>query len=170
MRILAKFNVSTYSELERVLQQVAEDALNKVTIKVEKMIKKYVMDKLYNSYTPTDYIRSYDYLESLTVTKVTKNSLGELETKIFFDPNKIHSRETEGSYWNQHMSINGDTTWEGKPISEWIPVFIEYGTKGSLWDRKGIHVVDNIMKELDRDGKYKKFMASELKRMGLDAK
>lgn len=166
---MATFNIKSTADLKRMLQYAEkqiQDSLRLISLEVEKMMKEYVMDKLYNAYSPNEYMRSYDYLNSLTVKKVYKNSVGELETEIFFDPDKIYSREVEDSYWNQHMSVNGDSDWGGKSISEWIPIFMEHGTSGSLWDRDGIEVVDNILRELNNNGTYKKMMMSQLKRKG----
>lgn len=166
---MATFNIKSTADLKRMLQYVekqAKDALRLVSLEVEKMMKDYIIDALYNSYTPKDYLRSYNYINSLTVKKVYKNSTGELETEIFFDPDKIYSREVEDSYWNQHMSVNGDSMWDGRPISEWIPIFIEHGVSGSKWDRDGIEVVDNIIKKLKDDKAFKNMMMRELIRKG----
>lgn len=166
---MATVNIKSTADLKRMLQYVekqAKDALRLVSLEVEKMMKDYIIDALYNSYTPKDYLRSYNYINSLTVKKVYKNSAGELETEIFFDPDKIYSREVEDSYWNQHMSVNGDSMWDGRPISEWIPIFIEHGVSGSKWDRDGIEVVDTILKELNSNSNYKKMMMKELIKKG----
>lgn len=166
---MATFNIKSTADLKRALQYLekqAQDSLRLVSFEVEKMMKDYVIKALYNSYSPNEYLRSYNYLNSLTVKKVYKNSSGGLETEIFFDPNKIYSREVEDSYWNQHMSVNGDSMWDGKPISEWIPIFMEHGVSGSKWDRSGIEVVDNILKELNSNGNYKKMMMNQLKKKG----
>ena len=163
-------NVTSYTQLARQLEIHTKEALRLVSLEVEKMMKDYVMDSLYNNYSPNDYLRSYNYLNSLTVKKVYTNSVGELETEIFFDPEKIYSREIEGEYWNQHMSVNGDSSWEGRPISEWIPIFMEHGVSGSKWDREGIKVVDTIMKKLKNDGQFKSLMMKELRRRGFNVK
>lgn len=168
---MATFNIKTTADLKRMLQYIekqTQDALRLISLEVEKMMKDYIIKALYNAYQPKDYLRSMNYINSLTVKKVTKNGVGELEVEISFDSNKIYSREMEGEYWNQHMSVNGDDTWGGRPISEWIPIFMEHGVSGSLWDRDGIEVVDTILKELNSNSTYKKMMMKELKRKGFN--
>ena len=163
------FKINNTKDLERMLKYIekqAQDSLRRASLEVEKMMKEYVISKLYDSYSPNEYLRSYNYLNSLTVKRVYKNNNGELETEIYFDPNKIYSRELHDSYWNQHMSLNGDTTWGGKSISEWIPIWMEHGVSNSKWDRDGIKVIDNILKQLDGDKKFKKMMMSELRKKG----
>lgn len=167
---MATFNIKSTADLKRMLQYIekqTQDALRLISLEVEKMMKDYIIKALYNAYQPKDYLRSMNYINSLTVKRVSKNSAGELETEIFFDPNKIYSREMEGEYWNQHMSVNGDSMWGGKSISEWMPIFIEHGVSGSLWDRDGIEVVDTILKELNSNSTYKKMMMDQLRRKGL---
>ena len=163
------FNIKSTADLKRMLQYAekqVQDSLRLISLEVEKMMKDYIIKALYNAYQPKDYLRSMNYINSLTIRKVSKNSAGELETEIFFDPDKIFSREMEGEYWNQHMSVNGDTSWGGRQISEWIPIFIERGVSGSLWDRDGIEVVDTILKELNSNSRYKTMMMNQLRRKG----
>lgn len=164
-----EFKIRNTKDLQRLVDYIekqTQDSLRLVALEVETMMKNYIIDKLYNSYTPKDYARSYNYLNSLTVRKVYKNDKGELETEIFFDPNKIYSREIHDRYWNQHMSLDGSTTWNGVPISELLPVWMEKGVSGSRWDREGIYVVDNILKKLDNDKQFKKMMERELRKKG----
>ena len=118
---MATFNIKSTADLQRMLQYAekqVQDSLRLISLEVEKMMKDYIIQALYNAYQPKDYLRSMNYINSLTVKKVTKNGTGGLETEIFFDPDKIFSREMEGEYWNQHMSVNGDSSWGGKSISE----------------------------------------------------
>lgn len=163
------FKINSNRDLEKMLKYIekqAQDSLRLVSLEVEKMMRDYVIKNLYLKYEPNQYLRSEEYVNSLTVTKVYKNSEGGLETEIYFDPEKIHSRELQDEVWNQHMSLNGDSEWNGSPISEWLPIFIEKGVKNSKWDREGIEVVNNILKELDNNGEFKKMMAKELERKG----
>ena len=163
------FKIRNTNDLKRMLQYIekqTQDSLRLVALEVETMMKEYIIDKLYNSYTPKDYARSYNYLNSLTVRRVYKNNKGELETEIVFVPKKIYSREIHERYWNQHMSLDGSTTWNGVPISELLPHFIEKGVSGSKWDRDGIYVVNNILKKLDNDKQFKKMMENELRKKG----
>ncbi len=163
------FKIRNTNDLKRLMDYIekqAQDSLRLVALEVEKMMKDYVIDNLYLKYRPTQYLRSEEYVNSLTVTKVYKNSNGELETEIYFDPSKIHSRELKNEIWNQHMSMDGDDTWESRPIREWIPIWMEKGVSDSKWDREGIHVVDNILKKLDNDKQFKKMMENELKKKG----
>lgn len=167
---MADFKINSTSDLERMLKYIekqTQDSLRLISLEVEKMMRDYVIKNLYLKYEPTEYLRSEEYVNSLTVTKVYKNSDGGLETEIYFDPEKIHSRELEKEVWNQHMSLNGDTSWEGKPINEWIPVWMEHGVHGKTkWDRNGIEVVNNMLIELDNNGEFKKMMMNELRKKG----
>lgn len=163
--------VKDYKQLYAVLEKRIDYALQIVAGKVEEIIRRYVMDNLYQSYQPDDYWRSYDYVNSLTCGKVTKNGNFH-QVEIYFDPNKIRSIEVEDSMWNRHMSVDGNDTWNNKPISEWIPIWIEKGIdkdNGSLWDRKGIEVVKNVTKELEQTKYHLKEISTILRKQGINA-
>lgn len=164
-----QFRVTNTNDLKKVffyIEKQLQDSLRLVALEVEDMMKQYILDNLYNVYTPKDYARSYNYVNSLTVRRVYKNSKGELETEIYFDPDKIYSREIHDRYWNQHMSLDKSTTWNGVPINELIPYFMEEGVSGK-WDREGIYVVKNILRKLDQDKEFKRMMAEKLNEKGL---
>ena len=52
-----------------------KDALRLVSLEVEKMMKDYIIRELYQKYEPKEYMRSYNYINSLTVKKVYKNNI-----------------------------------------------------------------------------------------------
>ena len=84
---MATFNIKTTADLKRMLQYIekqTQDSLRLISLEVEKMMKDYIIKALYNAYQPKDYLRSMNYINSLTVKKVTKNSTGELESEIFY--------------------------------------------------------------------------------------
>ena len=87
--------ITTYSQLLRQLEKHAQDSLRLVAIEVEGMMRDYVIQALYNDYEPQDYLRSMNYVSSLTVKKVFKNTTGGLETEIFFDPQTHTERGVE---------------------------------------------------------------------------
>ena len=167
---MAEFKINSTSDLEKMLKYIekqAQDSLRLISLEVEKMMKDYVIKNLYLKYEPNQYLRSEEYVNSLTVTKVYKNSDGGLETEIYFDPEKIHSRELQDEVWNQHMSLNGDSEWKGESISTWIPIWMEHGVHGNTkWKREGIEVVNNMLIELDNNGEFKKMMMNELRKKG----
>lgn len=140
-------------------------SLQEVGQQVEQIIKDYIMEHLYNAYTPSDYSRTYDFINSLSVKKVQQSNNGYI-VELFFDTNRIISYEVEDRYWNQHMNIDGSDTWNGEKINEWIPIWLEKGVSGSLWDRDGIDSMKNVKNELEATGKHIKMIVDILKKKG----
>lgn len=151
------FNIKSTADLQRMLQYAEKHvkfALEEVAKVVEEEIKDYIMKNLYNDYDPQAYTRTYDYINSLTVKKAVKEGNGYV-VELFFDPDKITPRPPDDvGRWSSHSSItsyNGGGT--GDDVSDMIPIWMEYGTNGSLWDRDGIYTMENT-KEIMEQTKY----------------
>lgn len=162
----------TFKNLDGLFKYVEKNlrlTLNDVALLVEKEMKEYIMKKLYQSYNPKEYHRSYDYINSLTVGKVVQVGTS-FNVEVYFDPKKIKQEEVHDSAWNRHMSVDGNTEWNGTPINELIPYFIEYGTNGSLWDREGINVTTETIRELEDTKKHLEVIKNVLKQRGINVK
>ncbi|WP_321132700.1 hypothetical protein [Virgibacillus sp. M23] len=59
------------------------------------------------------------------------------------DTDKINAYRTGDGEWNQH----GDIQYI-QDVSEYIPLWVEEGTSGSLWDRDGSHYMEASHYEL----------------------
>lgn len=138
------------------LEKHVKFSLEEVAKIVEEEIKDYVMKNLYNEYTPTHYTRTYDYINSLTVKKARKEGNG-YAVEIFFDTDKIYPRPPDGDgkgglgRWSRHSSItsyNGGGS--GDDMSDMIPLWIEEGVSGSLYDRDGIYTMENTKKIMEQ--------------------
>lgn len=140
-------------------------ALQEVAYEIEEIIKNYIIERLYNTYTPSSYTRTYDYINSLTVDKVEFTDDG-YQVFIYFDTKKIRPLPPdEVGRWSRHQSIT-----DGTDVSDLIPYFIEYGTHGSLWDREGIYAIENIEKELLQTKLHLKKIVSILQSRGFNVK
>lgn len=148
--------------LENYLMKNNKDVLKLIGLQIEKEMKDFIMRELYQKYNPSDYSRTYEYINSLTVSQVYENKDG-YEIEIFFDSDKINAREVSDRYWNQHMSV------DGSDFAEFLPYAIEYGTSGSLYDRKGIKVVETTINEL-KNGDLIKKAINILKSKGFNVK
>ncbi len=156
---MATFKIKTTNDLKKVLKYAERHvkfALEEVAKVVEKEIKNYIMVNLYNKYEPKYYTRTYNYINSLSVKKAKKVDNGYV-VEIFFDTDKIMPLPPDGDgenglgRWSRHSSItsylNGGS---GDDMSDMIPLWMEYGVVGSLWDRDGIYSIENniaIMKK-----------------------
>ena len=153
--------IKTYPQLFAALEKRIELALQKVAEKVEEIITQYVMDNLYQDYEPTNYLRTYDYINSLTVGKVKKNG-NNYQVQIYFDADKIRPVWRDGE-WNAHMS------WDGKNDNDLLPLFIEEGVENSLYDRDGIYTMENTKKIIEDTRFHLSELSRILRQQGINA-
>jgi len=134
---------SNKKELEDFMNAtILKVALIDIAKQVEVLIRDYIKKNLYDTYEPKNYVRSYDYINSLTIGKVKPDGNG-FSIRLYFDANKIKPQEMERGLWNRHM------TQKGVPTNEFIADWIENGATDSEHARKPIHVMANIKKELE---------------------
>lgn len=130
-----------------------------------KVVKEMVQKKVYNAYIPSGdyaYERTFDLLNSVTIGNF-KLGTKYATFEIYMDSEKISPNETDEDYWNQHADVDYQ-----QDVSECIPMWIEEGTSGSLWDRNGTHYMEQSAIELDT-GIYRA-LAQELRRQGWEVK
>lgn len=156
-----QLNAYLNKQLESVLLQVGQE--------VKKIIEGYIQDRLYDSYQPFQYSRTYDFLNSLTVKKPYPLN-GGYAVEVYFDTDKIRQAIVEDSKWNQHMSYDGSDTWNGVKVNKLIPYFMEYGVEGSLWDRDGIYAVRDTIVTLEETKLHVKELGKLLKQKGFSIK
>lgn len=133
----------------------------------QKVVEKQVWERVYNG---GDYIGDgedpYQHtmllLNSVTVGNI-KMGTKYLTFDIFMDSDKIESFVRKGvndsNEWNAHASV------DPVDVSEYIPLWIEEGTEGSLHDKEGAHYMENSAMQLG-DGKLAQEFANELRKQG----
>jgi len=160
--------MATFKTLDSLIRHVEKNisnSLHYVALEVEKIMKEYIMEHLYNAYTPEDYTRTYDYINSLRIKKVNKTNSG-YQVEIYFDTDAIYPRDADGdNRWSSHQNITNDVD-----VSKYIPLWIEKDTVDSLWDRDGIDVLSNTKKIIIETGMHVKKIQELLKARGIDCK
>jgi hypothetical protein len=78
------------------------------------------------NWTPEDYTRTYELIDSLEVTPVKKIG-NKYEVSVFFNDEKIHPYKVAGE-WSAHESVV-----TGQDVSQNIPFYMEYGNQSSLY-------------------------------------
>ena len=170
---MATFNIKTTADLKRVMQHLERHvkfSLEEVARVVEEEIKDYIKRNLYDKYEPQAYTRTYDYINSLTIRKAKKIGNG-YSVEIFFDTDKIMPRPPDGAgRWSRHSSITSyNRGGSGDDVSDMIPVWMEYGTSGSLWDRDGIYSIENTKKIMEQTKYHLHEIVKILKSRGINA-
>lgn len=171
-------------QVEAYLKTKMDLVMKLVGEKVSKVLREYVKKNWYEEHSPSSYFRTMDFLNSITVGNVT--SVGNsYQVEIYFDPDKIepmmwqeyanptvHDEFDRSSYKNQyfnaHMSLGGSETWQGKPISEQLPFWLEYGQNSRVHAYGGGHFVRDTKKFLEETNYHLKEIQKLLKTHGID--
>jgi hypothetical protein len=156
--------ITKYSDLFNYLNKRVKIELQTVGEEVEKIIHNYVMEKLYKAYKPSNYIRTYEFLNSLRCSKVKENTDGSYSVSIYFDSNYIYPHKTEEGIWNQHMSTLGSQA--GQDVSDMIVYWLETGDNKSGFAREKIGMFENAEKVLKETRFHIKKLMELLKARG----
>lgn len=151
----------TVSALQGQLKQDLMDSVrNRIAQICMNVVRDSLMDRVYFNYVPqgeTAYDRTYELLDSVTVSEPVIGSK-YMYFEIYMDTSKINPYVTEDDEWNQHASV------DPMDVSEMIPLWIEEGTDGGLWDREGAHYMEHSAMRLD--GTLHQAFARELRNQG----
>lgn len=155
------------SALQGALKNSLVEAIeNKIIDYCIKVARKNIQARVYDTYTPQGenaYDRTFDLLNSVSVGNFTIGTKF-LKFDVFMDADKITPRVRDAfdsGAWNAHASV------DPIDVSEYIPLWIEEGTNGSLWDRDGAFYMEATHFELD-DVRTARELADYLRREGWD--
>lgn len=155
-------DIRSYKELFKVINQNIQLSLEQVGKQVQKMVKDYILEELYRNHQPTEYDRTFEFLNSVSVSKVDEITKGKYTVQIYFDLNKIFPMEISDSTWNQHMDIWGNS----QVFEERLILWLEQGTKKGLYPREGIHSMETIREDLARSKEYVQMIKEFLEKKG----
>jgi hypothetical protein len=138
-------------ELNKYIEKkYIEEFIKKIGKEVYEILYHEVQTEWYQRngviWTPSDYERSMQLLQSVTCSPVFKNG-SEYSVKIYYDTDKIQPMYgTDDKPWTRHMSVV-----DYSDVSEAIPYYIEYGNNSSIYEYQGVHPVKNVLEQLDED-------------------
>lgn len=143
--------------LQRHLQTTI--STSNIDVIVKETVEKYINKNIYSTYMPSSYVRTHEFEKAVTVgERVLTNTSYTFE--VYIDSDKLNSVITpESEDWNQHASVTGED------MTDYIPLWLEEGTEGSLWDRRGANYMQDSHFELS-GGKLVQALAKELRLHG----
>lgn len=158
------------SEVKTYMNNKIIKILNEIAQGVKEELYDKVKERLYDAWTPKQYERTEELLESISKTEVYQED-GFYCVKIFYDTDKILSypslsnltgnKNEYGSKWGQHADFYGNDT------SEYIPLWIEEGTKNNPFPRKGINAMSDEKKWIEEN--FNKIFRNKLKQYGINS-
>ena len=124
---------------KQVSQAIEEDTAYEIVDKLDN----YIFKKVYNAYSPVDYIRTYELLNSVSI-KVEKTTKNNFKVKIFCDSLKMNHRSWSNNKPKVYVAtfVNDGSTI-GRPRSD----FILYTMLDLATLRTHIEVFKNAMRK-----------------------
>ena len=147
------------SEVKKYMNNKIIKILNEIAQGVKEELYDKVKERLYDAWTPKQYERTEELLDSISKTEVYQEK-GFYCVKIFYDTDKIFPHTVEGK-WGQHESFYKED------ISEHLPLWIEEGTKDNPFPRKGINAMSDEKKWIEEN--YNKIFRNKLKQYGINS-
>lgn len=153
----------TISEVQKQLKGDIKEALeDDIAEAIIRVVEKYLQSNVYDAYIPQGefaYDRTYELRNAVVMSPVkVGNKYAKFE--VYMDSDLIDANVIDDNRkWNQHASV------DPIDVSEYIPMWVEEGTNGSLWDREGAHYMADSYFDLS-DGSLAKMLANELRSRG----
>lgn len=135
-------DITNRDVLKQVLNTTIQDLLRDVAHEIADKLFEIIQTDWYDSHYPNYYERTYEFLHAVTNSNVERVG-SELRTDIYIDPSKITSSVGNG-FWNQHMSLDGSTSYDGTPIGQWLIQWIEEGQNSRVYSYNGIGMFDKL--------------------------
>lgn len=108
-------------------------------IDVRKLVRDFISNKLYNTYHPTQYVRTYDFLNSVSIRVID-----DFSVEVYYDTSLIRPSYEGVEFWYQHMNVYPRDENNPKRQSEYIPLWIEYGTDSKVYSRGPLLAMETI--------------------------
>ena len=153
---------TTVSQLQKHLKSTI--STSNIEQLVKTTIKEYIHSNVYQAYVPSGenaYDRTYDLINAVDLFEI-KTGTKHHTFEVYVNPDLIHAQVMEGTEWNKHASMPNSQAYD---VSEYIPLWIEEGTEGSLWDRNGAYFAEEANWDLGR-GRLVKELAGVLRNAG----
>jgi hypothetical protein len=116
-----------YDNLFNYIDEKVEKALPNLGDLFRAQLDQYVME-FYRMYTPSLYVRTYDLINSITVSPVYKN--GDLTSvDVYFDENLIHPKISTFFVPKGLQRFNHHIDLQGNPVSDIMPFIANDGWK-----------------------------------------
>lgn len=134
---------TNFKDLIAYLENQLPISLELIGEEIKEMLRNNIQQLWYDQYQPQYYTRTYEYINSLRVSKAKKIGNG-YEVEIYFAYDLIQPYPAENGEWSKHESIVN-----GQDVSAAIPHYVEYGNNSSLFNLEsvhpgGLHIVEDM--------------------------
>ena len=145
---MATKKFQTLNAYYNYINKQLESCMKEVGRQLRDEMKDYLFQKWYKAYTPEEYNRSFNLLDSIEFELLKTGST--IAVKVGYNTDLIKPEYDEYSYWNQHMSM------DGQDVSDVLPYYIEFGNGKNLYYRyDGIGVLEYMRKYMEDNATVK---------------
>ena len=125
---MGKSDITSEQELRKYMIKELGNAIKIAAEKIQDELWNNVGNQIYSHPQGRFYDRTHEFLKSVIQPKIKVTSKS-IEVTIGMNSDVMNSGFGEPGKFNQHMSLNGDTSYEGKSISEWLLIWWDDGTE-----------------------------------------
>lgn len=128
--------------LQKFIKDKCKSGMNDVGKKVQESLKFFVLKNVYCAFTPEEYQRTYQLLESISF-KLLQSNKNQITVDIYFDKSKM-----------QHTTLFGSEKLAISPNSNvYIPKWVD---EGKTWDkpfhpRGGGHFMKDTLNDVKKN-------------------
>lgn len=159
------------NQIQKQLEFVVEKALDNVTDIVFNELYNFIDEQIYKlgvlkiepSLSDFGYEQTGQFIEALKRTKVI-NTGSSFKTIIYFDYKEMTPMRTD-RFYNSHMGLRGETSWNGRGISSWLPTWLDLGIDSPTFMHDGIRFTEFIERYINQN--FDRLIGIELKKYGL---
>lgn len=126
-------------ELMSLLGEAGKYILNNSARNAKSILQDSVQEKLYDAYTPEDYKRTNEFINSITIKDIETSGASGFRQVIDFDPDKLTPEDRGSGHWNAHMSMNKDK------FTKQLVETLNDGSNGGLFNHEGAHFIEDAL-------------------------
>lgn len=166
---MAKILFNNVSEMQKYLKETI--GTSNIEEVVRSTMRDYIDEKVYRNYTPNGldaYDRTYELISAVDIVE-KKMGTKHYNFMVYINPDLLTSdgMRSERGGWNAHASMpQGGSIYDTR---EFIPLWLEKGTSGSLWDREGAYFNNDTFMDLGTGGGLVKALVKRLRQAGFNA-
>ena len=140
--------MSLQQQLQKITSRIdlrLNRAAQEIMLKTKEQLKESVNTLWYSTYSPTDYIRTYELLDAVS-GKVAKNSKGNYTIEVYFDESLMSTKSSTYG-WGTHASFDSGDFRSGLIDS------IIHGMRGSRTNPRygeSTNIIEVVRQESER--------------------
>lgn len=144
--------ITTYADLQNTLNEITKEVLNAVGEEIANILWNNVDTLWYSRPYNQEYsTRTNEIIDSITNAFPIKVNDKTYSVEVYFDETKIQPHASE-QFFNQHMSLDGSTSYEGRAIGSWVIQWMEEGQRSPVHPYAGVHFFKKTVKKVGNEG------------------